>query len=217
MEVTDADFHGTPPGWAIHGSDHGWSCNAGDYAATVEALLKAGAKVPDVAEGTEPVREVLHRYGAMNQRAGAASEGRSDRFEVYPECRRDRPSRRPFGGRVTTTKSLFHRTSLTPLQGGRCPSSSNTRAGLLARSGRIDRRTNEKGHPLSGPGKCGWPQNHSGKCGWPQYRTTLGQRAEITVRPNGRFSAFRGVRCGSMGPWPDPCGSRRKWQGTVAR
>jgi ankyrin repeat protein len=69
LEVTDADFHGTPLGWAIHGSEHGWSCKSGDYAATVEALLKAGAKVPDLAKGTEPVREVLRRYGAKAQTA----------------------------------------------------------------------------------------------------------------------------------------------------
>jgi ankyrin repeat protein len=64
LEVTDADFHGTPLGWAIHGSEHGWHSESGNYAATVEALLKAGAKVPDVAQGTEAVREVLRRYGA---------------------------------------------------------------------------------------------------------------------------------------------------------
>jgi ankyrin repeat protein len=69
LEVTDADFHGTPLGWAIHGSEHGWHCKSGRYAATVEALLKAGAKVPDDAEGTEPVREVLRRYGANDQSA----------------------------------------------------------------------------------------------------------------------------------------------------
>jgi ankyrin repeat protein len=66
MEATDADFHGTPLGWAIHGSEHGWHSSSGNYAATVETLLKAGAKVPDVARGTEPVREVLRRNGAKN-------------------------------------------------------------------------------------------------------------------------------------------------------
>jgi ankyrin repeat protein len=69
LEVTDADFHGTPLGWAIHGSRHGWHCSSGNYAATVEALLKSGAKVSVVAEGTEPVREVLRRYGAKDQSA----------------------------------------------------------------------------------------------------------------------------------------------------
>jgi ankyrin repeat protein len=64
LEVTDADFHSTPLGWAIHGSEHGWYCKSGNYAATAEALPKAGAKVSDIAEGTEAVREVLRRYGA---------------------------------------------------------------------------------------------------------------------------------------------------------
>jgi ankyrin repeat protein len=69
LEVTDADFHGTPLGWAIHGSEHGWHSSSGNYAATVEALLKSGAKVPEVAGGTKPVREVLRRYGAKDQSA----------------------------------------------------------------------------------------------------------------------------------------------------
>jgi ankyrin repeat protein len=64
LEVTDADFHGTPLGWAIHGSEHGWHSKSGNYVGTVVALLNAGAKIPDVAGGTDPVREVLHRYGA---------------------------------------------------------------------------------------------------------------------------------------------------------
>jgi ankyrin repeat protein len=66
LEVTDADFHGTPLDWAIHGSEHGWHSSSGNHAATVEALLKAGAKLSDVDKGTEPVREVLRRYGAKN-------------------------------------------------------------------------------------------------------------------------------------------------------
>jgi hypothetical protein len=69
LELTDADFHGTPLGWAVFGSEHGWHRNSGNYAATVEALLAAGAKVPDHAEGTEPVREVLRRHGARDQTA----------------------------------------------------------------------------------------------------------------------------------------------------
>src|SRR6266566_6748022 len=46
LEPTDADFQGTPLGWAIHGSEHGWYCRTGNYAATVESLLKAGATIP---------------------------------------------------------------------------------------------------------------------------------------------------------------------------
>jgi hypothetical protein len=69
LEVTDADFQGTPLGWAIHGSQHGWHSRSGNYAATVEALLESGARAPEVAGGTGPVREVLRRYGAKDQPA----------------------------------------------------------------------------------------------------------------------------------------------------
>ena len=64
LEWTDTDFNSRPLGWAIHGSEHGWHCRTGNYAATVEALLKAGAKLPEKTGGTDAVREVLRRYGA---------------------------------------------------------------------------------------------------------------------------------------------------------
>ena len=63
LEVTDTDFHSTPMGWVIHGSEQGWYCKTGDYAATVEALLHAGAKPPQKIAGTEAVRQVLRRHG----------------------------------------------------------------------------------------------------------------------------------------------------------
>src|SRR6185503_6529073 len=47
LERPDADFQGTPLGWAIYGSEHGWYCRTGSYPATVEVLLKAGAKLPE--------------------------------------------------------------------------------------------------------------------------------------------------------------------------
>ena len=62
LEAEDADFHSTPLGWAIHGSENGWHCRTGDYAATAEALIVAGAKVPEKTEGTEAVRDVLRRH-----------------------------------------------------------------------------------------------------------------------------------------------------------
>jgi len=65
LEVIDADFDLTPLGWAIYGSEHGWYCRTGDYAATVEALVKAGAKLPEKIEGTEAVREMLRRHGGF--------------------------------------------------------------------------------------------------------------------------------------------------------
>ncbi len=63
LEVTDLDHHSTPLGWAIYGSMHGWHRQTGDYAATVEALLRAGAKPPGKLDGTEAVRTVLRQHG----------------------------------------------------------------------------------------------------------------------------------------------------------
>ena len=59
LETTDADFNATPIGWAIYGSEHGWHCETGNYAATVEALLRAGAKPPHEAAGSTEVKQVL--------------------------------------------------------------------------------------------------------------------------------------------------------------
>jgi ankyrin repeat protein len=66
LELTDADFNSTPLGWAIYGSEHGWYCRTGNYARTAEALLKAGARIPDRSDGTEAVKEVLRRYASKN-------------------------------------------------------------------------------------------------------------------------------------------------------
>jgi hypothetical protein len=44
---------------------NGWHRDTGDYVATVEALLNAGAKAPKVTddlEASEPVRELLTQY-----------------------------------------------------------------------------------------------------------------------------------------------------------
>ena len=62
LERTDSDFHGTPLGWAVYGSENGWFCQTGDYVATIEALLKAGAKLPAKIGGTPAVREVLDKH-----------------------------------------------------------------------------------------------------------------------------------------------------------
>ncbi|GAC1450763.1 MAG: hypothetical protein NVSMB9_35440 [Isosphaeraceae bacterium] len=64
LEATDADFHGTPLGWAIHGSENGWHRETGDHAATVEALLQAGAKPPAEIKGSPPVQDVLRVHGS---------------------------------------------------------------------------------------------------------------------------------------------------------
>jgi ankyrin repeat protein len=67
LEATDADFNGTPLGWAIHGSKEGWYRETGDHAGTVQALLAAGARLPERLGGTEAVRDVLRRHGMKDE------------------------------------------------------------------------------------------------------------------------------------------------------
>jgi hypothetical protein len=67
LEAVDSDFHSTPLGWAIHGSEQGWNRETGNYAGTVEALIKAGAKRPAVLGGSEAVRAVLRRYAESDE------------------------------------------------------------------------------------------------------------------------------------------------------
>jgi ankyrin repeat protein len=65
LELADADYSLTPLGWGIYGSENGWYCRTGDYPATVETLLKAGARLPEKKTGrTEGVKAILRRYGA---------------------------------------------------------------------------------------------------------------------------------------------------------
>ena len=59
LEATDADFSGTPLGWAIHGSEHGWYSRSGEYGPTVALLLQAGAKRPADVRGSAAVRAAL--------------------------------------------------------------------------------------------------------------------------------------------------------------
>ena len=63
LELKDADFKGTPLGWAIHGSENGWHFDKSDYARTVELILQAGAEPPETIGGTDAVKEVLRRFG----------------------------------------------------------------------------------------------------------------------------------------------------------
>jgi ankyrin repeat protein len=67
LEDAENDFNATPLGWAAHGSQHGWHAETGNYPAVVEALLEAGAKLSETASGTDPVKEVLRRYGAKER------------------------------------------------------------------------------------------------------------------------------------------------------
>jgi ankyrin repeat protein len=61
----DDGYDGPPLGWAMHGSENGWHKDTGDYAGTVEALLRAGAKAPELEEslhGSPAARVALRRY-----------------------------------------------------------------------------------------------------------------------------------------------------------
>jgi len=67
LEATDSDFSGTPLNWALHGSEHGWQSQMGNYAATVEALIQAGARLPERIGGSHAVREVLRQHGMKEE------------------------------------------------------------------------------------------------------------------------------------------------------
>ncbi len=65
LESKENEHDITALGSALHGSENGWHRDSGDYVATVQALLEAGAKAPEVTEdleASEPVRELLVRY-----------------------------------------------------------------------------------------------------------------------------------------------------------
>ena len=71
LDAADNDYNGSPLGWAMHGSENSWHKETGDYAATVEALLRAGAKSLDskTGHGTPAAREALRRYGRYERGA----------------------------------------------------------------------------------------------------------------------------------------------------
>lgn len=46
LELKDDEYKATPLEWALYGSKHGWHRESGEYPATVEALLQAGATPP---------------------------------------------------------------------------------------------------------------------------------------------------------------------------
>lgn len=70
IELRDNEHGITALGSALHGSENGWHRDSGDYAATLEALLEAGAKAPKVTEeleASEDAREALLRYEEAEQ------------------------------------------------------------------------------------------------------------------------------------------------------
>jgi hypothetical protein len=75
LEVTDADFNATPLGWVTHGSKYGWNVKTGDFTGTVEALLKAGAKVPEkIGDCSPEVRAAIDDSVAKGVSSGAGKE-----------------------------------------------------------------------------------------------------------------------------------------------
>jgi len=71
LELRGNEWDITPLTSALHGSEHGWHKETGDYGSTVDALLRAGAKAPELSddlEASDAARAVLGRYAAA--RAG---------------------------------------------------------------------------------------------------------------------------------------------------
>ncbi len=65
LELKSHDYQMAPLGWALHGSENGWHRKTGDYAATLEALLEAGARPPEITDGLQAsprARAVLLRH-----------------------------------------------------------------------------------------------------------------------------------------------------------
>ena len=65
IDRKDCQYELSALGSALHGSENSWHRDTGDYGATVEALLNAGAKAPkltDDMEASQAAREVLRRY-----------------------------------------------------------------------------------------------------------------------------------------------------------
>ncbi len=62
LEDDSNDYRGTPLDWALHGSENAWPREEGAHAATVEALLEAGAVPPQSLRGAAEVQQVLGRY-----------------------------------------------------------------------------------------------------------------------------------------------------------
>jgi ankyrin repeat protein len=68
------DDHDQPPlGWALHGSRNSWLRGSGDYGATVDALLAAGATAPpltDDLEASDAARDALRRHAGSRRSGG---------------------------------------------------------------------------------------------------------------------------------------------------
>jgi ankyrin repeat protein len=70
MDAQELEFKGTPVGWALYGSKYGWHRTTGDYVGSVEALLAAGAKAPQLTDDLEASEEVV---AALRRQVAPAS------------------------------------------------------------------------------------------------------------------------------------------------
>ena len=70
LDAQELEFKGTPVGWALYGSKNGWHRATGDYVGSVEALLAAGAKAPQVTDDLEASEEVV---AALRRQVAPAS------------------------------------------------------------------------------------------------------------------------------------------------
>ena len=59
LELKSQEYAGTALAWAVFGSGNSWRRDTGDFVATIQALLDAGATVPPHAEELEPSDAVL--------------------------------------------------------------------------------------------------------------------------------------------------------------
>jgi ankyrin repeat protein len=59
LELKSREYAGTALAWAVFGSGNSWRRDTGDFVATIQALLDAGATVPPHAEELEPSDAVL--------------------------------------------------------------------------------------------------------------------------------------------------------------
>lgn len=59
LDLLSRDYQSNALSWAIFGSGNSWRRDIGDYVGTVQAMLEAGATVPENAEDLEPSEAVL--------------------------------------------------------------------------------------------------------------------------------------------------------------
>jgi len=70
LDAKEDNFNGTPLNWTVYGSEHGWRRETGDYVATAELLIAAGARLPPLEalkSGAPAVLDVLRRHAAASK------------------------------------------------------------------------------------------------------------------------------------------------------